>query len=1207
MTIGIAAARKWLMRIQTLLVGFGALGFISVVGCGGGGSGPVSQPTPTPPPVVTSVVISSASTTTLISQTQQFSAQVKGTGNFSPDVTWFVNDIAGGNATIGSISTTGLYSAPPVVPASSSVTIKATSVQTPAVSGAIQGTIISGITSINVTPVNSVMPTGQKQQFQVTIGGVANQTANWSITPQLVSTSNVGTISSTGLYTSPTGLAAPVIFNITATSVIDPAAQATGSVTVFPQPSITQIDPAIADAGDTIRIFGTNLQFIRRTNFTGPNQTPIEGVAQGSDIIALAEGSDIIQVVVPLSAGTGPVFLTWQVPGFPAVSTNSLPFTRLPRLCIRSDSQDLSSGETTQIRFRVLGQPGAQAIDWSTDVGSIDASGVYQAPGNVAADSFAHIKGCISGTQSCDSQILGLHPFRIAPTQPSVALNGTLQLNAISGGSPVGATWSQLNGQGTLSSAGLYTAPNVIADAGSAVVTATFSGNTESTSIGVSGGFPGLITRVHDYIDFTGFSPFGSVDQSVAISGNRAFVAATNLPNGFVQSRFWIDVYDITDPIHPVWVDAVEAAAHGSLFVNGNFLYQVTRRDDSQGFVSTPSVIAVFDISGPTPLLVARKIVPDLLSFDFSEGIVTAVPDGIFFPVPAGTFYVFDLRGGISERDLLLQVNGQPMLVSSATVSNGRLYAVLSTQGLPPFQLGVFDLATNPPAFQGSIPLAASTIVKAAGPLLFAGSNIYDISGALPVQVGTLSGLNLRTTNGTFALSDTFQGGPRMADISDPAHPRFVGVIGQAGISLAGHNAAWAGNLLFFAEEAGGITVYDATLPGGPLEQAFLPGTGTNSFATVALDQAATATNLFVATDTNTGGVINSYDLTVNPAVRIGKFETGPATPEALNLNGSVLYVGTDSTLSIFDVSNPAAPLPKSFLPIGPVTALARSGNALYAATLDEHLLVFDVSQPGSPVQVLSLLLPEVADRMVTSGNLLLVANDIAGLGIYNIATPANPVLLSQMNIGAPVADVSVDGNLALLAAADAGLVIVNISNPASPLEVSRTPLDMPQAYGGAMQHNLAACIALKDSIAYLGTVANNDLLFAFDYRRPAHPRLISLAGYAFSISGGVGLDGALLTLHATGNSLFIGGVLELATPVIQADISQPGNAINFYFLPPALLPPPAPVATAQPANPASQEKQLKSPFQWRRRLHSRLREQFHGGNPAPQTSPNRN
>jgi hypothetical protein len=59
-----------------------------------------------------------------IAETRQLTAYVP----LSPStVTWSVNDITGGNATVGTVSATGLYTAPAVPPANNVVTVKATS------------------------------------------------------------------------------------------------------------------------------------------------------------------------------------------------------------------------------------------------------------------------------------------------------------------------------------------------------------------------------------------------------------------------------------------------------------------------------------------------------------------------------------------------------------------------------------------------------------------------------------------------------------------------------------------------------------------------------------------------------------------------------------------------------------------------------------------------------------------------------------------------------------------------------------------------------------------------------------------------------------------------------------------------------------------------------------------------------------------------
>jgi uncharacterized protein (DUF1800 family) len=77
----------------------------------------------------TVVTISPTSFTTPVNGTRQLTAQVSGVKNKA--VTWSVNNIVGGNSTVGTISSAGLYTAPAVPPVDWTVTIRATSVATP--------------------------------------------------------------------------------------------------------------------------------------------------------------------------------------------------------------------------------------------------------------------------------------------------------------------------------------------------------------------------------------------------------------------------------------------------------------------------------------------------------------------------------------------------------------------------------------------------------------------------------------------------------------------------------------------------------------------------------------------------------------------------------------------------------------------------------------------------------------------------------------------------------------------------------------------------------------------------------------------------------------------------------------------------------------------------------------------------------------------
>lgn len=115
-----------------------------VGGCGdppkGGSPTPTPTPTATPSPTPSiSVTVTATSVMAQIARTDQLTANVNGTTNKA--VTWDVNGIVGGNSTVGTISSSGLYTAPNSVPNPNSITVTATSVADPSKSGSTSLTI----------------------------------------------------------------------------------------------------------------------------------------------------------------------------------------------------------------------------------------------------------------------------------------------------------------------------------------------------------------------------------------------------------------------------------------------------------------------------------------------------------------------------------------------------------------------------------------------------------------------------------------------------------------------------------------------------------------------------------------------------------------------------------------------------------------------------------------------------------------------------------------------------------------------------------------------------------------------------------------------------------------------------------------------------------------------------------------------------------
>ncbi len=85
----------------------------------------VVNPPPPPPPPAISVSISPTSASVRLRGTRQFSAAVTNTTNTT--VTWYVNNLPGGNSTLGTVSSNGLYRAPNTAPLPLNVTVKAVS------------------------------------------------------------------------------------------------------------------------------------------------------------------------------------------------------------------------------------------------------------------------------------------------------------------------------------------------------------------------------------------------------------------------------------------------------------------------------------------------------------------------------------------------------------------------------------------------------------------------------------------------------------------------------------------------------------------------------------------------------------------------------------------------------------------------------------------------------------------------------------------------------------------------------------------------------------------------------------------------------------------------------------------------------------------------------------------------------------------------
>ncbi len=114
----------------------------SLAACGSAASSDNTQP---PPPPSISVAVSPSTANVRVGNSASFSATVSGTTNTA--VTWSVNDTPGGSSSLGTIDSSGKYTAPATLPSPNILTVKATS------SADTSKSSTSSVTLMNPTPV----------------------------------------------------------------------------------------------------------------------------------------------------------------------------------------------------------------------------------------------------------------------------------------------------------------------------------------------------------------------------------------------------------------------------------------------------------------------------------------------------------------------------------------------------------------------------------------------------------------------------------------------------------------------------------------------------------------------------------------------------------------------------------------------------------------------------------------------------------------------------------------------------------------------------------------------------------------------------------------------------------------------------------------------------------------------------------------------
>jgi len=1095
------------------------------------------------------VTVTSIFPTVRVGEYIYVAATVTGTGRFNSAVTWSVNGVPGGNAVNGTVAN-NYYTAPAAIPPTNPVTLTATSVQDTTKSGS---TAVSVFT-ISISPATATVSYNHTKQFTAVVKGVTNPVVHWL--------AYVEAVDDSGLYTANNSMGQG--FQDTLTAYIDGGSPTTATVTlVYPQPVLTSTTPTGGSANEPLTINGQDIFDPVKVLFPGPSGTMIP-VSVPVDAWTWTE----IHTAVPPGAVSGDAVVQFNATG--TITTASVPFTRLPNVRIRAGIKDLTPGETVQFESRILGPSSPNALTWTADLGTISSTGLYQAPA-ITQESFATVNACIDETRSCDSTILRIVPLRIAPASPAVGLGQTLQLDAIEG-SLASANWSVLAGGGSITSGGLFTAPTNPVQGGAVPVSATVGSDSTIANVAVTGAFPGLIGRTADYINFSYDLNQGQYLQrlegtdfrNLSVRGNRAYTLSLGVratPPFNANPPFTaLDVYDISDPVNAVWLDAIDSVSGNPQLLStyGHYLFEVdTRGSPLRWDENQPSRIVLYDIQSDPPKLISAAYISDTAGVCDNNGVIYGTVWGSFEgqTVP---IYVFDIRSGSiqqQEIDIIPPVDTQERTPPFQVIGRGNLiYAEFVTQAGDPL-LATYDISVSPPSLLGTVPipkpLLSSSNALIRGNLLYWNDAVYDISNPLPVLLSVLPTQEVLDVQGNqllglgFFPSHLAQDHYVLVDIRDPSRPVTKAIYWDhpdwyGGIPKFTGN----GSRVLSVEGTRGLATLDVSAAGGLIDKARIevfPGGDI-------FDHTIVGQTLYVAGWTQQGlGGLLTFDLSTGTPVWEGATLYGQKPGFAVRVTGSTAFLGLLDSLRVINVTDPFNPVEVTSLPF-PTNALALTGTSLFAGTRDAQLVSLSVTDPHNPAVLGSVPLPSPPVNMRIVGSKLFVADGPGGLLIFDITNPATPVLLSQLTLSTPVWDVAVAGSLAFLAADSGGLVVADISNLLQPKQLSQTNLDAYYPELGIPTYiPTATALTVHDGLVYVGTGDCGSVVFGFDYSQPTYPRLVARRAFGefiYTVVSGFSF---------LGNDILVVGGLGALDDIVQSDATAPRNAINLYYPPMAL------------------------------------------------------
>lgn len=394
-------------------------------------------------------------------------------------------------------------------------------------------------------------------------------------------------------------------------------------------------------------------------------------------------------------------------------------------------------------------------------------------------------------------------------------------------------------------------------------------------------------------------------------------------------------------------------------------------------FVTTSDEVEVVDAGAPGSAAVVDRIAIKTTSPVIFNGNIAYVSDGDHLKI-----YVYDVSNPSSP---VLKNIASGYLGKYAVVQNNKIY----TRGQNPYYFVILDIS-NPldPSFMGSTTGFGEVIYPFAVSGTVAYLLTYDINSqqktlqvldvsnpALPVTISSLpvpdppgvDGIGLPTPPASLVANKNtlyiagWDTGIQMVDVSDPRNPRIAGARYYPIFILA--DVAAKGPYAFVADSVLGLHVFDFTDPSSPAY----------------------------------------YDVSGSEG-----------TPDALAVDGNILYAVSNDTFEAVDISDPAKAKVMGSVAVNlgsaGFPAIAVKSDIAYVRGWDK-LITINVSDPAHPTIAgpsVSLVYygTVAAERMPVLDNKLYIARGASGIEVVDISNPSHPYTAGVIPIPAMAAAV---------------------------------------------------------------------------------------------------------------------------------------------------------------------------------------------------------